>query len=340
MTKLNIYRLPLSFFNKLSSYNIETWWHYRHIGLQFPNGILTREDYQIVEDRYVRFLLELIEICGLPLQAKEFDTSPQFEKLTEEEVLLDYHQELEKETRSSFTVDARHLASFLKLWFRTEIYADLYLGQLKLIFRENKYILQIEGDEFDIAFWENLVQKHQLFLEDITDKPEIVCLRVTKYNPIYRNEKGWYMKEEWTDFSDIGESFDGKMLTKEGYEEVEQHYISMIDDCFKALNTKEISLTSLDWMSKPTKDKQLLPLYEKLEKQQYHFPVSELPNLVQLLLRKYIEGAIIGDKIECYFGFDFYTYILTTKEHEETIYKANTYPLFVEDAEYYKGWIM
>lgn len=316
MTKINIYRLPLSFFNELSSYNIETWWHYKQINLEYPDGVFTKEDYQIVENRYVTLLLELIEACGLPLQVQDLFVVSQYKGRLNDKALQAYHQELEKETRSSFTVDARHLANFLKLWFRTEIYADLYLGQIKLIFNEHKYILQIEGEELDIAFWENLVQKHQLFLEDITDKPEIVCLRVTKYNPIYRNEKGGYMKDEWTDFSDIGETFDGKVLTREEYEEVEQHYISMIDDCFKALNAKEIFLICSYLISKPTKDKQLLPLYEKLEKQQYHFPVSELPNLVQLLLRKYI------------------------KEHEETIYKANTYPLFVEDAEYYKRWII
>ena len=27
--------------------------------------------------------------------------------------------------------------------------------------------------------------------------------RVTKYNPAYRNEKGWYMKDDWTDYSEV-----------------------------------------------------------------------------------------------------------------------------------------
>lgn len=337
MTKLNIYRLPLSFFNKLSSYNVKTWSHYKSINLEYPDGVFTKEDYQIVENRYVTFLLELIEACGLPLQVQDFTVFSQFKGLLNDKVLQAYHQELKKEIRSSFTVDARHLASFLKLWFRIEIYAELYLGQIKLIFNDNKYILQIEGEKLDVAFLEKLVQKHQLFLEDITDKPETVCLRVTKYNPIYRNEMGGYMRDEWTCFGDIGSSFDGKTLTKEEYEDVEQHYISMIYDCFKALNTKEISLTCCDLISRPTKDKQLLPLYEKLKKKQYRFPLSDIPNLTKLLLRGYINGDIIGDEIECYFEYDFYTFLLTTKEHEETIYQTNTYPLFVEDAEYYKG---
>ena len=48
--------------------------------------------------------------------------------------------------------------------------------------------------------------------------------RVTKYNPIYRNERGNFLKEDWIAVSDIGKSFDNITLTSEEYNRVETTY--------------------------------------------------------------------------------------------------------------------
>jgi len=37
--------------------------------------------------------------------------------------------------------------------------------------------------------------------------------RITKYNPMNRDANGAYLLNEWTSFSDIGKTFDGKTLT-------------------------------------------------------------------------------------------------------------------------------
>ncbi len=49
--------------------------------------------------------------------------------------------------------------------------------------------------------------------------------RVTKYDPKNRDHNGWYVKDEWTDYSDIGKSFEGKRLTFWEYFNVESKYI-------------------------------------------------------------------------------------------------------------------
>ncbi|MBK7468927.1 MAG: hypothetical protein IPJ43_20270 [Saprospiraceae bacterium] len=36
---------------------------------------------------------------------------------------------------------------------------------------------------------------------------------VMKYNPIYRDSSGKYIKDEWTDYSDIGKILNGVVLT-------------------------------------------------------------------------------------------------------------------------------
>ena len=49
---------------------------------------------------------------------------------------------------------------------------------------------------------------------------------VCKYDPAFRDEKGAYKKDEWTDFSDIGRAFDGKVFTEEEYYETEDRYVA------------------------------------------------------------------------------------------------------------------
>ena len=50
--------------------------------------------------------------------------------------------------------------------------------------------------------------------------------RVTKYDPALRDAKGAYKRDEWTSFKDIGQSFDGVVLTRAEYERVEDAYVA------------------------------------------------------------------------------------------------------------------
>jgi hypothetical protein len=50
--------------------------------------------------------------------------------------------------------------------------------------------------------------------------------RVTKYNPALRNDSGAYLVDEWTQFSEIGQTFRGAVLSEDEYLKVEQAYIS------------------------------------------------------------------------------------------------------------------
>lgn len=49
--------------------------------------------------------------------------------------------------------------------------------------------------------------------------------RITKCDPAIRSEGGKYT--EWTSFSEVGATFDGKVLTQSAYEEVEAAYIAV-----------------------------------------------------------------------------------------------------------------
>lgn len=55
------------------------------------------------------------------------------------------------------------------------------------------------------------------------------CWRITKYNPKYRdNNTGYYLKDEWTFYSQIGGEFEGKIFTRKEYLKIEDTYIQSV----------------------------------------------------------------------------------------------------------------
>lgn len=52
---------------------------------------------------------------------------------------------------------------------------------------------------------------------------------ISKYNPVFRNCDGRYLKEDWTAISDIGKVFDGIELMVEDYIKIENAYIKAIE---------------------------------------------------------------------------------------------------------------
>ena len=48
--------------------------------------------------------------------------------------------------------------------------------------------------------------------------------QITKYDPKNRDEHNRYLKDEWTEYGDIGNLFDGKKLTFAEYFNIESKY--------------------------------------------------------------------------------------------------------------------
>jgi hypothetical protein len=49
----------------------------------------------------------------------------------------------------------------------------------------------------------------------------MISWRVTKYKPDFRDERGAYLRDEWTSLSEVGKSFGGVKLTFEEYRKIE-----------------------------------------------------------------------------------------------------------------------
>lgn len=67
-------------------------------------------------------------------------------------------------------------------------------------------------------------------------------LRITKYDPQYRNELGYYLRDEWTEISDVGRTFEGKLLTANEYLETEARYVEALKILLNAYGISEMSL--------------------------------------------------------------------------------------------------
>ena len=67
-------------------------------------------------------------------------------------------------------------------------------------------------------------------------------VRITKYNPVFRNALGHYLKDEWTSSSDIGESFEDKKLTLQEYLDVESKLTETIIELLKLHGCFELTI--------------------------------------------------------------------------------------------------
>lgn len=140
----------------------------------------------------------------------------------------------------------------------------------------------------------------------------MIFLRVSKYNPIYRDKGGVYSKDEWTSYSDIGKCFCNKTFTIEDYEDVETAYINTILKVSNAIGVKKFTLISLE------KNKTLNELdhlsegqkkcYSHLE-ENMRININEITITVKLLLREVVWGKLISENLVIHFGYDYYMYL-------------------------------
>jgi hypothetical protein len=70
--------------------------------------------------------------------------------------------------------------------------------------------------------------------------------RVTKYNPANRDSSGAYLRDEWICHSQIGESFDGVILTAEEYQRVEDAYVTTALAFLEEARVSELIVSSLE----------------------------------------------------------------------------------------------
>jgi hypothetical protein len=161
--------------------------------------------------------------------------------------------------------------------------------------------------------------------------------RITKYNPIYRDENGAYIKDEWISYSDVGEAFGGEKLTLNEYLDVENKYIDSIIAFMNCSNFQALKVSSLEIIESPEIDKnsteQMVGIYKNI-KNNATFSIGDIKDLCRLILRNYIWCKLVADtNLEIHFGYDYYMYIVSRLACANVVRDIQKNGLFVEKYE-------
>ena len=143
--------------------------------------------------------------------------------------------------------------------------------------------------------------------------------RVTKYNPACRDTNGIYLKDEWTDYSDIGKSYDGYILTAEEYYKVENNYIQMCNEVWQMQGSYPISVNDVE-------KRRFSPIIPKTIKDKEH-----LTKIISEILECKLWARLEGENFFIHFGYDYYMYIGTILEMDTMSNLASKYNLFCEE---------
>ena len=157
--------------------------------------------------------------------------------------------------------------------------------------------------------------------------------RITKYNPIHRNEHGYYtIGSEWTSSSDIGKNMYDGLLTLENYIKVETAYIDKIIRFLEANNIKSIwipTVTYIDTNKESTLyDKEFDKLYLQDDQE---VSIAHVRLIAKMVLREFIHCNFITRNFFVHFGYDYYLYIGSNSYYDEPLRFTEAQNLFVEE---------
>lgn len=157
--------------------------------------------------------------------------------------------------------------------------------------------------------------------------------RITKYNPIFRNNQGHYTKLlEWTSPSHIGKNIYGRTFTLEEYGNVETAYIDTIMKFLEVNNIKSLrilNMTYIDIDKDPVLyDKGLDNLQLKNDQE---VSVEHIRLISKMVLRGFIYCNFICTDFFVHFGDEYYMFIGTNNYQEEPLKFAEEQNLFVEE---------
>lgn len=166
------------------------------------------------------------------------------------------------------------------------------------------------------------------------------CWRITKYNPIFRDERGSYVKDEWTSISDIGKEYCGKTFTIEQYLKTEDKYINAILKLMRSAKIPYLQVKNLcKWEHKFESEfpelytDRMLNVYNSVKNDDM-CKEDELRDLCKLELREKIGFQLwYKSRMYVHFGYDYYMYIGIDRKCNDALDWIASSGLFAEQYE-------
>lgn len=124
--------------------------------------------------------------------------------------------------------------------------------------------------------------------------------RVTKFDPGHRDSKGFFLRDDWTSFSQIGTELSAGVLTLEEYERVESCYVLTATEYLQEAGIQWLKVNGLE---NPQKRKLSIVEDQTL-------PVEQCAGLFRDILReKYWCRFVHLESAFVHFGYDYYMYL-------------------------------
>lgn len=159
--------------------------------------------------------------------------------------------------------------------------------------------------------------------------------RITKYNPAKRDKNGTYTGEDWTMAQQIGDSINGKTLTKEDYLEMEDRYVAAAERFFLASGLETLTVIALQQPStRPdyAVEHGLNDIDNVSLNEGQQVTAKELGTIMRLMLREVLWCKLENpEKFFIHIGWDYYMYIGCSESLEDAITKTDADGLYVEN---------
>lgn len=142
---------------------------------------------------------------------------------------------------------------------------------------------------------------------------------IVKYVPDGYDESGVYRRDEWTDYSDVGKTFDGKKLSLEEYLEIEKRHIDCAFDIITQSQCKYLTIgyvADYDNIGYRYKDR---------------IPVERASKVLRDMLRSKVFCVLVNlrRKVVIYVSYDYYMYALCPLEYEGLQGIVNSHNLYL-----------
>lgn len=159
--------------------------------------------------------------------------------------------------------------------------------------------------------------------------------RITKYNPAFRDDRGAYLKDEWTSVSDVGKSFDGVALTFNEYRKIEDAYVSTALRFVSEASLDALTISYLETHrvseARP-EDLQGIAIDPKRARKGMALSGEALDDICRLVLREIFWCKLESESgFYIHFGYDYYMYIGSPVPSEKAIAYGGRQGLFIEE---------
>ncbi|MDF2947977.1 MAG: hypothetical protein K0S51_2656 [Bacillales bacterium] len=161
--------------------------------------------------------------------------------------------------------------------------------------------------------------------------------RITKYNPLFRDQQGIYFKDEWTSMYDIGSTFPDGLFNIDEYLRIENLYVNAVTSIMDCIGVNYLQIEGLEKWSDSIEildfneiyDNEMSDLFkqlcngDKLDKQMVRI-------VCKLILRNNLWCRLTNERMYVHFGHEYYMFVGCLDRCEYIIKEIVNSGLYVE----------